>query len=139
MPVFPEVGSRMMRPGVSEPSASACSIIFLAMRSLSEPVGLAPSSLAHSRTDGFGLSRGIPTSGVLPIASRMSFARTSPDYPRGRACPRRSGPQCEMPRRWDDSHDVLEHDPIAEERGRLDTPLGQVEFERTREIVLQHL
>ena len=44
-----------------------------------------------------------------------------------------------MPRRRDDSHDVLEHYPLAEERERLDTPIGQVELERTREIILGHL
>jgi SAM-dependent methyltransferase len=44
-----------------------------------------------------------------------------------------------MPRRRDDSHDVLEHYLLAEERDRLDSPLGQVEFERTREILDRHL
>ena len=44
-----------------------------------------------------------------------------------------------MPRRRDDSHEVLEHYPLAEERERLDTPIGQVELERTREIILGHL
>ena len=43
-----------------------------AMRSLVEPVGLFPSSLAHRRTPGFGDMLGIPTSGVPPMASRMS-------------------------------------------------------------------
>src|SRR6266568_1977587 len=82
MPVFPDVGSRMILSGVSEPSASACSTILLAMRSLSEPVGFEPSSFAHSLTLGFGDRRGMPTSGVLPMASRMSFARMRGDYPR---------------------------------------------------------
>jgi len=39
---------------------------------LVEPVGLLPSSLAHIRTPGFGDMRGMPTSGVFPIAARMS-------------------------------------------------------------------
>src|SRR5438105_4592660 len=82
MPVLPEVASRMMRPGVSSPEASAASIIFLAMRSLSEPVGLSPSSFAHSLTAGFGLILGMPTRRVLPIASRMSAERMDRDYPR---------------------------------------------------------
>ena len=71
MPVLPDVGSRIVRSGVSSPEASATSIIFLAMRSFVEPVGLLPSSLAHRRTPGFGDMRGMPTSGVFPIASRM--------------------------------------------------------------------
>ncbi len=43
-----------------------------ATRSLTEPVGLAISSLAKSRTAGFGDIRAISTSGVCPIASTMS-------------------------------------------------------------------
>lgn len=37
------------------------------------------------------------------------------------------------------SDDVLEHYGDADERGRLDTPLGVVEFERTTEILAVHL
>ena len=75
MPVLPEVGSRMVQPGVSRPSASAAAIIASAARSLIEPVGLRSSSLAQSRTAGVavpvqrGDSRGRPTSGVSPTAS----------------------------------------------------------------------
>ncbi len=72
MPVLPDVGSRIVWSGVSSPLASAASTIFSAMRSFVEPVGFVPSSLAHSRTPGFGDMRGMPTSGVLPIACRMS-------------------------------------------------------------------
>jgi len=42
-----------------------------ATRSLTEPVGFIISSLAKIRTSGFGDIRGISTSGVWPIASRM--------------------------------------------------------------------
>src|SRR3954453_9939304 len=70
MPVLPEVGSRIVCPGWIAPSASAPSIIALATRSLTEPVGLRPSSLAKIRTPGFGVIRGNSTSGVLPTASR---------------------------------------------------------------------
>ena len=76
IPVLPDVGSRIVRSAVSSPDASATSIIFFAMRSFVEPVGLLPSSFAHSRTPGFGDMRGMPTSGVFPIASRMSSKRT---------------------------------------------------------------
>ena len=48
MPVLPEVGSMMTEPGPSRPRASASSIMALAMRSLTEPAGLKPSSLATS-------------------------------------------------------------------------------------------
>ncbi len=70
MPVLPEVGSRMVCPGSMAPSASASSIIALATRSLTDPVGLRPSSLAKMRTQGcFGETRGSSTNGVLPTAS----------------------------------------------------------------------
>ncbi len=72
IPVLPDVGSRIVLPGTRSPEASAASIIRLAMRSFVEPVGFWPSSLAHSRTPGLGLIAGNPTSGVSPIASRMS-------------------------------------------------------------------
>ena len=44
---------------------------YFATRSFTEPVGLSISSLAKIRTSGFGDMRGISTSGVKPIASRM--------------------------------------------------------------------
>ena len=69
MPVLPDVGSRIVQPGRSSPSFSACSTMYSAGRSLTEPVGLRSSSLAHSRTSGDGDSRGSPTSGVLPTES----------------------------------------------------------------------
>ena len=100
MPVLPEVGSRILTPGFRWPSRSASSIIRLAMRSFSEPVGFWPSSLAHSLTRGFGESRWMPTSGVLPMVSRMSVERTPrvsqapPTLPRlGLAVLDRSGPR----------------------------------------------
>ena len=69
IPVLPEVGSSTVWPGAIAPSASAASIIAFATRSLTEPVGLRPSSLAKMRTSGFGDRRGSSTSGVLPTAS----------------------------------------------------------------------
>ena len=71
MPVLPDVGSRIVLSAVSSPLASAASTIASAIRSFVEPVGFCPSSLAHSRTDGEGDSREMPTSGVSPIASRI--------------------------------------------------------------------
>src|SRR3954452_12372707 len=70
MPVLPDDGSSNVCPGVRTPSFSACSIIASAMRSFTDPPGFWPSSLASSRTLGFGLSWLTSTSGVLPIRSR---------------------------------------------------------------------
>jgi hypothetical protein len=75
MPVLPEVGSRIVHPGVRLPSFSACSNIFRAARSLIEPVGFWSSSFAQSRTSGVGESRGRPTSGVPPTDSRRESKR----------------------------------------------------------------
>src|SRR5688500_10412404 len=69
IPVLPDVGSRMVHPGVSRPSRSADSIIASAGRSFTDPVGLRSSSLAQSLTPLPGDSRGSPTSGVSPSAS----------------------------------------------------------------------
>src|SRR5712691_2193912 len=73
MPVLPLVGSRITRsvPGYSSPSASAASNIARAIRSLTDPDGLAPSSLAQMRTLGVGLKLGSSTNGVLPMARSM--------------------------------------------------------------------
>ena len=80
--MFPEVGSRIVLSGVRSPDASAASTIARAIRSFVEPVGLFPSSFAHSRTPGFEDIEGKPTSGVLPIACRMSSWRvTAPIIP----------------------------------------------------------
>ena len=54
MPVLPDDGSRMVWPGFSVPSASAASTMALAMRSLTDPPGFWPSSLATMRTPGRG-------------------------------------------------------------------------------------
>ena len=72
MPVLPDDGSRMRLPGASVPSASASRTMALAMRSLTDPVGLALSSLATSRTPGLGLSSETSTAGVLPMRSSAS-------------------------------------------------------------------
>src|SRR6266540_2391414 len=80
IPVLPDVGSRMTLPGRRGPSASAASIIRSAIRSFSEPVGFCPSSLAHNITPGRGERRWMPTTGVSPMASRMSPARIARDY-----------------------------------------------------------
>src|SRR3954451_1571458 len=90
MPVLPLVGSSSARPGSSSPDASAASIIASATRSLIEPVGFAPSSLAYSWTLRFGERRGSSTSGVEPIRSRTPGARRLAKVFRHRApCHRR--------------------------------------------------
>src|SRR4029450_13187593 len=70
MPVLPDDGSMIVRPGLSVPSSSASWIIFQAIRSLIEPPGFWPSSLARMRTAGLGLNALTSTSGVLPMSSR---------------------------------------------------------------------
>jgi hypothetical protein len=77
IPVLPDVGSRIVQPGVSSPSFSARSIIHSAGRSLIEPVGLRSSSFAQSRTSGEGDNRGRPTSGVRPSESSSESKRIS--------------------------------------------------------------
>src|SRR6185437_93476 len=63
LPVLPLVASTMVSPGLSRPSRSARSIMYLAMRALIEPDGLRNSILAEMpSTD---------SNGVSPIASRM--------------------------------------------------------------------
>ena len=85
IPVLPLVGSRIVRSEVSSPDASATSTIFSAIRSFMEPVGFWPSSFAQIRTPGVGDIRGMPTSGVSPIASRIesyNTARSMSAHPR---------------------------------------------------------
>jgi hypothetical protein len=69
MPVLPDDGSMIVRPGVRVPSASASSIIFSAMRSFTDPAGFCPSIFPRIRTFGFGLSTETSIIGVLPIIS----------------------------------------------------------------------
>ena len=64
MPVLPDVGSRMVCPGEIAPRSSASSIMALATRSFTEPVGLCDSSFAQTRTPGLGESRLSSTRGV---------------------------------------------------------------------------
>src|SRR5919197_156658 len=84
MPVLPLDGSIRVAPGARRPDFSASSTIALAMRSLTLPVGLWLSSLAHRRTPGPDENFGKPTSGVLPIAStRSSYRMAYPPFTGG--------------------------------------------------------
>ena len=74
MPVLPLVGSMTILSLVSYPDFSACSIIYLAMRSLTEPPTLNFSIFTYISTLGFLFSRFIFTIGVLPIKSKMLWA-----------------------------------------------------------------
>ena len=71
MPVLPDVGSRMTESGPSTPRRSRSSTRYFAARSFTDPVGLSISSFAYRRTAGLGHIRGISTSGVWPMASRI--------------------------------------------------------------------
>src|SRR5574343_374914 len=73
MPVLPEVASISVSPGLMSPRASAWTIIDRAGRSLTEPAGLLPSSLARMTLPRLSLSapgiRTRRTSGVFPTKS----------------------------------------------------------------------
>src|ERR1700678_819341 len=81
MPVLPLVGSTTTPPGLSFPARSASSIIASAMRSLTDPAGLACSILAQTRPRGPGDSGArIATRGVSPMrSSALSAMRSSED------------------------------------------------------------
>src|SRR6185436_11658577 len=72
MPVLPEVASIRVSPRLMSPRSSARRILLIAGRSLTEPAGLLPSSLARitlPRAASAGSRRCSRTSGVLPITS----------------------------------------------------------------------
>src|SRR5437764_1455248 len=72
VPVFPEVGSTIVPPGRSRPSRSAASIRATATRSLIDPPGLNASSFATSCGRRPAPIRASRTSGVSPIAVRLT-------------------------------------------------------------------
>ena len=74
MPVLPLVGSMTVLSLVSCPDFSACSIMYLAMRSLTEPPTLNFSIFTYISTLGCVFKRFIFTIGVLPIKSKMFLA-----------------------------------------------------------------
>ena len=72
MPVLPLVGSTIVPPGLSEPSASAASTMRLAIRSFTDPPGLRYSTLASTvgaSGPRWAVSAWSRTSGVLPMSS----------------------------------------------------------------------
>jgi hypothetical protein len=88
MPVFPDVGSMIVPPGLSLPVASASSTIDSAMRSLIEPPGFARSDLIQ--TLALAPNRRMTRiCGVLPIVSRMleAFICGSVQLARGKGMP----------------------------------------------------
>jgi len=72
IPVLPLDGSRITCPGCSAPEVSASKTMARAIRSLTDPVGFWPSSLAKSRTRACGASLWSSTIGVPPMAAMMS-------------------------------------------------------------------
>src|SRR4051794_37639384 len=71
MPVFPEVPSMMVPPGLIFPAFSAASNIVMPMRSFTLPPGLRYSSFASTVARTPRTTRFRRTSGVLPTTSRM--------------------------------------------------------------------
>lgn len=74
MPVLPEVGSTMVPPGFRRPSASAASMMRVAMRSFDEPPGLRYSIFASTVAAIPSVTLVSLTSGVLPTRSMTLFA-----------------------------------------------------------------
>ena len=73
IPVFPEVGSIRVSPGLMRPSFSASSTILKPIRSFRDPPAFKNSHFAnklHSKCDPILFNC---TTGVCPIASRMVF------------------------------------------------------------------
>src|SRR6185312_1629486 len=73
MPVFPEVHSMIVPPGLSFPSFSATSTILIAIRSFAEFPGLKYSTLANTVQGNSRVSLFNRISGVCPIVSRILF------------------------------------------------------------------
>src|SRR5215211_8055332 len=77
-PVFPDVGSTIVPPGLSRPSRSAASTIATAGRSLTEPPGFVVSILAMRSHVSPRPTRASRTSGVSPMRSRTESATSIP-------------------------------------------------------------
>ena len=75
MPVFPDVASTTVSPGLRSPSFSAFSMMARARRSLTEESGLKYSHLAFLVTPGGQSLSEILTTGVLPMVAVMSSYR----------------------------------------------------------------
>ena len=74
IPVLPEVPSMIVPPGFKRPSASASSIIFTAILSLTEFPGLKVSTFASTKASTPTVTLFSFTSGVLPIVPRIFSA-----------------------------------------------------------------
>src|SRR5690606_5552325 len=77
-PVLPEVGSTIVPPGRRSPRSSASSIIFTAMRSLTEPPGFMYSILASTVALIPSVTEFRRTRGVWPTRSTMCSAYFTP-------------------------------------------------------------
>src|SRR5215211_3638882 len=133
VPVLPEVGSMIVPPGFSRPSASAASTIRIATRSLIEPPGLKYSTLATTcgvRPDAMRLRR---TSGVSPTVSRIESLMSAGAAMRptiwGRPSRATGGPDLPVGQRdaaLQARLDALRLVRLALDRGRADEHAGGV-------------
>ena len=73
-PVFPEVASTMVPPGLRSPEASAARTMDRAMRSLTEAAGSKASTLARTVAGAPSVTRLMRTRGVLPTRAVASGA-----------------------------------------------------------------
>ena len=71
IPVFPEVPSTIVPPVLSNPDASASSIILTAIRSLTELPGLKLSTFANTKASISLVMVFNLTSGVFPMVSKI--------------------------------------------------------------------
>ena len=71
IPVFPEVDSTIVPPGLSFPERSASSMMLTPMRSLTDPPGFMDSTLARINPLTPAVTRRRRTSGVFPIVPSM--------------------------------------------------------------------
>ena len=71
IPVFPEVPSMIVPPGFNNPAASASSIIFTAILSLTELPGFVVSTFAKTSAGMSAVNLLMRTNGVFPMVSRM--------------------------------------------------------------------
>ena len=68
-PVFPLVASMIVSPGFSEPSFSAVSMMFKAIRSFTDPPALNDSTFTYTSAESSETKRRSFTRGVFPINS----------------------------------------------------------------------
>src|ERR1700687_1765153 len=141
MPVLPEVESRIVFPGRKLPVRSPSRTIQTAGRSLTEPPGLSPSSLATIRTRGDTpcRTRRISISAVLPTRSRIDSGRSGRPLPtaaRGRMAGVASIYTSSTGDRWHDGYLVTVLDGGVETAEKTDVIAVYVDVHKATDAAL---